>query len=480
MRQLSLKWRLSLSFVGITVLAVALLAAVLVPLLARHYEGGQQTYMEAASERAVRDLATLSWKKDSDELTAVVENLALVTQAHVRVSGPSRDLLAQSGRTSSSVVPATAGSPPSTRPAEPGQPATADSLPSPFGGGLFGGGANGSALPRSAGTIERPVMKNGRLMGYVELSEAPAYGEAALADVGKALGIAAAVAVLLAGLAGWMVSSRLSSPLQKLTLATDRMAAGDLTVRAAVNRGDEVGRLADSFNTMAAQVEETVGLQKRFVADAAHEFGTPLTALQANLELAQVRAQSSDERRVIDAALADARRLERLSSDLLRLSRLEAGEVPQGKQPVDLVGVVAGVADAVASRAEQMDIDLRLDLPADSVWTPAYRDQLEIAFGNLVDNALKFTPPGGRVTLGVAAGAGAGTATAALWVEDTGPGISVEDQARLFERFHRGSNAGGQPGSGLGLAIVKAIADLHGGAVRVSSGPGGSRFELLV
>jgi signal transduction histidine kinase len=484
LRRLSLKWRLSLSFVGITILTVAVVAAVLIPLLSRHYAGAQETYLEAAAERAVRDLSTLSWKKESSELAAQVSSLALVTQARVKVTDPSGGLLADSG---SPQVAGTGDSNPSApttdtsqgqsvQPAGVVQRPVATPLPSPFGGGLFGGSPSGSSLPRSDARIERPVERNGRLLGYVEVSEAPAYGEAALLNVTRALELAGVLAVLFAGIVGWLVSSRLSSPIQKLTRASDRMARGDLRVRSDIDRGDEVGRLADSFNSMADRVEETVASRQRFVADAAHEFGTPLTALQANLELAQSRAQSAEERRLIDASLAEARRLEHLSTGLLRLSRLESRDLPQEKQLVDLAEMVRHLGDAVGSRAEQKEIDLRLDVPEGEVVVPAYRDKLEVAVGNLLDNALKFTPSGGTVTLGLRKEEG----RAVIWVEDTGIGMSSEEMAKLFERFHRGHNAADYPGSGLGLAIVRATMDVHGGSVAVTSDAHGSRFELTL
>jgi two-component system, OmpR family, sensor histidine kinase MprB len=444
--RLSMRWRLSLSFAGITILAVLVVAAVLIPIMAGHYAGTQQTYLEAGAERAVRDLSALSWKKEAPELVAAVRNLALVTRARVKVTDTTGALLVDSG-------PAAALGPSDA------------AFPDPFGGTPDSG-----ALARSGETIERPVLRNGRVLGNVSLSEAPDYAGAALRQVVEALGLAGLLGVVVAALVGWVVSSRFSRPLRELREASDRMARGDLSVRAQVGRGDEVGQLADSFNTMVGEVEKTLALRQRFVADAAHEFGTPLTALQANLELAQIRVGGEEERSLIDASLAEARRLERLSADLLRLSRLEAGQIPQEQQPVELTQLVRDYGDAVASRAEQKDVEVRLDVPDEPVWVPAYADQLATAFGNLVDNALKFTRPGGTVELGARPGV--------LWVKDTGPGIPSEDMPGLFERFHRGRNSMGHPGSGLGLAIVRAVMTLHGGSVGVESGPDGSRFEL--
>ena len=157
------------------------------------------------------------------------------------------------------------------------------------------------------------------------LSDGPASGRDVLASVAQALVLAAVVAVTLAALAGYLLSGRISKPLVALTATSDEMAEGHLGARADIDRDDEVGRLAASFNSMADRIEATVTTLRRFVADAAHEIGTPLTALQADLELAEEPA-GVDERVFVRRALEQARRIEDLSANLLRLSRLEAGE----------------------------------------------------------------------------------------------------------------------------------------------------------
>ena len=157
-----------------------------------------------------------------------------------------------------------------------------DGLPNPLGNGLFGTG--GSARSSRSLTMD---MGNG---AYVKLSEGPASGRDALVSAAVAWILAAALAVGLAALAGYLVAARIARPVVALTEASDRMAAGDLGARAPVAGGDEVGRLGESFNGMAARVETTVTSLRRFVADAAHEIGTPLTALQADLELAERKA----------------------------------------------------------------------------------------------------------------------------------------------------------------------------------------------
>jgi two-component system, OmpR family, sensor kinase len=390
----------------------------------------------------------------------VVADLALITQTRVRLTDAAGQVVADTA------------SPGTAEPARGEQP-----LPDPLGGGLFDSGSSKAGAPRSSQTVERPVERNGRLLGQVQLSEAPAYARAALVNTAKAWGLAGLLGVIIAAGVGWLVAWRLSRPITALTEASDRMAAGELGVRAAVERGDEVGRLARSFNQMASRVEDTVTSLRRFVADAAHEIGTPLTALSADLDIAQTHSQPEVRERFVEHAAGQARRLEYLTSSLLRLSRLEAGDAVQHPRPVELRMLARQVLDAVASRADQAEIDLRSELEEGEFWVSGYADKLETAIGNLLDNALKFTPSGGTVTLGLRTDGD----KARLWVSDTGIGIPPAEISELFSRFHRGRNVHSYPGSGLGLAIVRATAQLHGGVVTAQSdGASGARFDLVL
>jgi signal transduction histidine kinase len=297
--------------------------------------------------------------------------------------------------------------------------------------------------------------------------------------------LAAALAVAAAALAGYLVASRIARPVVALTAASDRMAEGDLSARAEIDRDDEVGRLAESFNAMAGRIQGTVTTLRRFVADAAHEIGTPLTALRADLELAQRTATGADERRYVDRALEQAQRLEALSASLLQLSRLEAGDASQAG-PVDATQLARQAADAVASKAEQAGVELRLDIDAGPLLVRASTAELQTVLANLLDNALKFTPEGGAVTLsarrvGAAAASGAHTPPAVrLCVADTGVGVPAAEQAEIFGRFHRARNVAAYPGNGLGLAIVKAAVERCGGEVTFSSSEAGTEFRVTL
>ncbi len=461
-RGLSLRWRLAIAFGGIAVVSALVIGLVLVPILASHYATAERTYLEAAAERAVRDLSTLTWK-DRATVEAATLELAAVSRARVTVTDDKGRVVAD--------VPAPQGT---------ASPDAAQPLPAPLGAGLFGDVVDAASLPRSDQSVTRPVNRSdkagGRLLGSVTISDAPAYEQVALGNVVQAWGLASLLGIVVAALVGLLVSAWLLRPLRELTDASDRMAGGDLSVRADVDRADEVGHLAVAFNAMAERVEETVTSLRRFVADAAHGLGTPLTALRADLELAETHAQDDDERRLLGRAVDQADRLGDISSGLLRLSRLETGDVATAPEPADLSALTRHVADAFASRADQAGVELRLELPPGEAPVLGRPERLRTAIGDLLDNALKFTPAGGIVTLALRTDG----RLARLRVTDTGIGIPAADLPLLFERFHRGANAASYAGSGLGLAIVRATVELDGGTIRATSDGTGATFEVTL
>jgi len=493
--RVSLRYRLPLSYAAVALVTMLVLGAILLAILSNYYAGAETAYLNAGGDRVVRELSRVDWRavsegESADGVLAAQQRVlavALVTQLRVQVERPDGESLIDSGPPASidPSVLMVVGGPGSSGETSPGprdqsdDPSDGDGpppgLPSPLGAGLFGGAGSGEVV-RSHRTTERTLTQDGQTVAIAHLSEGPAYGATVIRTTVKGWLLAGCAAVLLAAGLGWWVSNRITRPLSEITTASDSMAGGDLAARADVHRSDELGRLADSFNSMAAGVQQNVLALQRFVADAAHELGTPLTALEADLELAHDRSASEEERRLMSRAMRQAERLEQLSANLLRLSRLDTGRLAGPSEPVDLVALTHHVADAVASRAEQAQIDLIIDVPEGEIWTQGHEDKLRAAVSNLADNALKFTPAGGSVTLGLATAQG----DARLWVEDTGIGIPDEDREGLFGRFHRGRNVSAYPGSGLGLAIVKATAELHGGTVKAETVAHGSRFELTL
>ena len=320
-----------------------------------------------------------------------------------------------------------------------------------FGFGFGDGTASDTAVSNLK--INLPVEdENGRLLATIELSQGPAYGRDILQNVFVGWLIASLVAMGLAGLVGWWVSRRLVRPLLTLTEVTTRMADGDLAARTAVQRQDELGTLGSSFNKMADQVEGTITTLRQFIADAAHELHTPLTALQTDLQTLGQTAQEPNRAAKIARMQTQAVRLQTLTDNLLDLSRIEASSNGDS-EVVNLNQLLQETAELFASRAEQADIQFGLTLPDAPLHVLGNPLRLRQAAQNLLDNALKFTPTGGEVTVSLVRE----DDFAHLTIRDTGIGIPEEDLPHLFGRFHRGRNTADFPGNGLGLAIVQAI-----------------------
>ncbi|MBX3062157.1 MAG: HAMP domain-containing histidine kinase [Anaerolineae bacterium] len=353
----------------------------------------------------------------------------------------------------------------------------------PVSGTQFGFGLSGNNIAisdrRSDQLVSLPLTGlNDQFMGYVELSGGPAYGTDIVDGVARALVSAALVAIVLAIGVGWLISRYLSDPILKLTAATRRMAEGDLAVRVKLTQQDEFGLLASSFNHMARRVENTVITLRRFVADAAHELHTPITALHANLELAATEENPRVSVGFIKQAQEQLKRLEAMTAGLLDLSRLEAGELHDERTIVDMTALIAEVSELYASRAEQLGVSFHFDAPTPlaqgKITARVNEAQLRRVVGNLLDNAIKFTPENGDIHIGLRREGN----LLKLWVQDTGIGIPAEDLPYLFNRFRRARNAAAYPGSGLGLAIIKTIIEGHQGAVGVESSEQGTRFSL--
>ncbi len=333
--------------------------------------------------------------------------------------------------------------------------------------------AKRSDIPYSDQTYRLAIHdKNNEVLGYVELAGGPALGTTIIENVQTSLLGAGLIAILLAALVGWIGSRNLSQPLQMMALATERMAEGDHSTRVQLSRRDELGILADSFNHMAERVELTIATLQRFVADAAHEIQTPITAIQTNLELAE--GDATDYEQFVEQAQTQLTRLSHLTQNLLNLARLESHELSLNIADVDIGALLRQVSEGYASRAEQLDIDFRLDVPDQVVSMQADEAQIARVMDNLLDNSLKFTPARGQVTVQLIDK----RTSLEILVKDTGIGIPEDDQPHLFNRFTRGHNATTYPGSGLGLVLAKTIVEEHNGTIHFTSNAEGTCFMI--
>ncbi len=301
-----------------------------------------------------------------------------------------------------------------------------------------------------------------------------------LAAVNGSVWLAGGVALLAAVALGLLLARQISSPVRDLTTAARRFGEGDLDQRVTVRSRDELGELATAFNAMAEAVGRQEMLRRQLAADIAHELRTPLAVIQANLE-----ALMDGVRPLSTSAVADiheeTRLLARLVTDLRDLSLAEAGQLPIQRRPTDLGELArAGVA-RFAPRAEEKGVRLGVEAADDLPRADADPDRIAQVFGNLLDNALRHTPPGGGITVRLEPALQGEVA----WVKvsDTGPGIPEEHLPNIFERFYRADRARARAmgGSGIGLAVVKQLVEAHGGSVWVESPPGeGATFGFVL
>ncbi len=260
-----------------------------------------------------------------------------------------------------------------------------------------------------------------------------------------------------------------------MTLAALSITASDLHRRVPVDgTRDEVGRLAEAFNRMIERLETAFEETRRFTADAAHELRTPLAVLRTSAEVALRTADGADDyRRVVEAQLGEIDRLARLADQLLFLCREDAGLHAAPAEPVRLDLLLEELCETLQPTADSRSLTLRCDdLEACSVSGPP--DGIRRLFLNLIDNALRYTPTGGRIDVRLAPQGTAGQGGVLATVEDDGVGIGPEHLPRVFERFYRGESSRNREtgGSGLGLAICRSVAESLGGHVTLGSEPG--------
>lgn len=322
-----------------------------------------------------------------------------------------------------------------------------------------------------------PIAVDGEVVGYL-LPSAQALRAfsldrvqiAFLVRVQAALWVAALAASVVALVIGGLLFRSIVAPLRRLTVASQAIAKGVLTIRAPVRGRDEVAQLASSFNQMAESLARAEEARRNQTADIAHELRTPLTVLQGTLEAMLDGVYPTDRENLL-AALAQVRTLARLVEDLRLLALVDAGQLSLQKVPLELGDFLGRVIEAQRARAQERGIGLRFEKPAALPLVLGDPDRLAQVMGNLLDNALRYVPTGGHVTVQVADKGREVVVT----VADDGPGVAAEDLPHLFERFWRGDPARRRVtgGSGLGLSIARHIVEAHGGRIWAGPTPGG-------
>jgi len=301
-----------------------------------------------------------------------------------------------------------------------------------------------------------------------------------LNSVHNSLWIAGGIAVAIAAIIALVFSRQITAPLRRLSLAASRVARGDLSYRVTPGSTDEVGNLANTFNSMVDSLEKNQDMRRKLMGDLAHEMGTPLAVIQSNLEgiLDGVVEPSSSN---ISSLHQEAMLLSRLVKDLRTLSQVEAGKLNLSPAPGDIGALVSSIVTATEPEARRKNVALSMDIPPGLPRAMMDRDRVSQVVVNLLSNALRYTSEGDSIKVAVATKKGSGQSDQYLLVSvsDTGQGISEEELPHIFDRYYQGA----QPkekrsgGSGIGLTVVKELVEAHRGKVWVESARGkGSTF----
>ncbi len=328
--------------------------------------------------------------------------------------------------------------------------------------------------------ISVPIIYRGNLLYIVQVGTSMESVEQTLNRLLLVLVVTMPVALAVSLAGGWFLAGRALRPVDAITLAAQRIAAGDLTQRLNVPASaDEIGRLAGTFNNMIARLETSFRQIRQFSSDASHELRTPLTVMKGETELALRRPrEAGDYTVVLESNLEEIDRMTRIVDELLFLSRADMGEVKMEHLPVSLESLLEDIYRQASLLGQERDVQVVL-----GAMTPAVvqGDELRLRelFLNLVDNAVKYSRPGGAVEMTMTTASG----YARVSITDHGIGIAQEDLARIFDRFYRTDDARAhtKKGTGLGLAICAWIAESHDGRIEVQSESGkGSTFTVIL
>jgi signal transduction histidine kinase len=320
-----------------------------------------------------------------------------------------------------------------------------------------------------------PALVEGRLVGVVYLSQPLADVTAVLHDLRNRWLLSTGIALLLSGAVGLLLSRAIANPLRRLTAAAGAVAQGRFDQHVPVRSRGELGRLSRAFNEMTARLRAARQMQVDFVANVSHELRTPLTAVKGMVET--LRDGAVDDPKVRDRFLEtienETDRLIRLVNDLLILSRADSEALNLHREALDLAGLVQTAVARLVSQAQGYGLILKVEADPGAPFAWADPDRVEQVLVNLLDNAIKYSRPGGTVTVSVGSEQRA-SPSVLVAVRDEGIGIPAQDLERIGQRFYRADKARSRAegGSGLGLAIAQALVQAHGGQLRLESQEG--------
>jgi signal transduction histidine kinase len=346
--------------------------------------------------------------------------------------------------------------------------------------GIIDGGQPSSDRLYVMVPVQTAGLTLGRPLGAVRLSLKLRDMNAALARLWQIGIIGLLVAVAVCGTVSALLARSISAPLRQLGQMAAQIRSGRLGVTVSLRHKDDIGRLGEAMNGMSRRLAEQEQERSTFLATASHELRTPITNIQASLDALVAAGKASPEQRerLLGGALAEARRMGRLVEELMDLAYLEAGTTRFTMRPVTLDALIDQTMEAAAPRMKEKELRGRREgAPGAAVQADAGR--LQQALANLIDNAIRYSPPRGTITITATVDQG----RVRVDVSDEGPGIPVEALPHLFERFFTAdpSRSRSRGGAGLGLYLVRRIVDAHGGEVAAANAPrGGARVSLLL
>jgi two-component system, OmpR family, sensor histidine kinase BaeS len=317
------------------------------------------------------------------------------------------------------------------------------------------------------------ITQDGRIVGVLVPMAAPFEGQPRelefIERINMTLFYGALIGAVIALVLGVILSRTLTRPIRELTQATHAVSEGDLSQQVPVRSRDELGELAQAFNRMSAELSRSVNARRQMTADIAHELRTPLSLILGHAEAVH-DGVLPPTRENFEIIREEATRLEHLVNDLRTLSLADAGELSMQLQTIDPQQLINEVSSLYQYQAHRKNISFELDIAPDLPSIKVDPGRITQVLTNILDNALRHTPEGGRIILAAREVDG----MIELSVQDNGPGLDIADIDRIFERLYRAdpSRQRDDGGSGLGLAIVKSIVQAHGGQVSAESEPG--------
>ncbi|HEX7560182.1 MAG TPA: ATP-binding protein, partial [Usitatibacter sp.] len=332
----------------------------------------------------------------------------------------------------------------------------------------------------AAGLDRRPIHSNGAVVGWlaapVQQTAFDFVDHRFQQQQWRASASVALAAMALAAVVAWFLARGLIAPVKRLAGATRKLADGEYATRVAPTSNDELGRLVDDFNRLGNALEKHEVSRRNFMADVSHELRTPLAVLKGELEALEDGVRPISRER-IQSLQAEVGLLAKLVSDIHDLSLADVGGIAYHFRPADLGGIVRDAVRIAQPRFTDRALETELRLPSGAMPVRGDEERLAQLLGNLVENSLRYTDPGGALRVSMRR---EGSHAVIEW-EDSKPGVPVEALPRLFERLFRVDNSRnrGRGGSGLGLAICRSIAEAHGGSIEArASELGGLRIVL--